>query len=72
MTLWYYILYVYQSHMTLLEKVLVMCCVAILVVLVLATSLPQHEAISDKAHHSSFVEEPNGVAEFNNSNFCLP
>ena len=67
------LLHVYQSYMTLLEKVLVMCCVVILAVLLLATSLPQHEAITDKtAHHSSFVEEANAVAKINNSNFCLP
>ena len=58
--------------MTMLEKVLAMCCAAILAVLLLITSLPQHEAITEKrSHHNCFVEEANAVAEFN-SNFCLP
>ena len=50
-----------------------MCCVAILAAILLATSLPQHEAVTDKrVSHNILVKEANAVAKFNNGNFCLP
>ena len=64
---------VYQSYIDIVrEGTIVMCCVAILVVILLVTSLPQHEAITDKRVPYNILAEANVVAEFNNNNICFP